>query len=421
MLFQPSVINEGAEYLQWIECRPINQISEDSSIDLRVKASGSQYLDLQRSVLCVKAKIVKEDGTNLDPAADKVIPINLFMQSLFSQVDVYFQQKLVSSSGTNYPYKAMMDVLLNFGQDATSTQLQTQLYYADTAGSMDHTDPTTTPINAGLIKRNNIAKVSALMDMVGPVYADVFQLSRFLLKEVEVRLKLFQSKNAFRLMTGEKATKYKVIITDVLLKAAMVGVSAGLLETHAQALRSQPAIYPLTKTDVKTFAVAKGQYNVNLNDIFQGRIPDRVVLGMTSSSAYAGHLEKNAFNFEHFNFEFMCLYSNGQSVPAKALQPKFSSSNYMDAYQTLFSGTGIAGKDAGLGISREAYAKGYTLVVFDLSSEIVDAGVQAVQKQGNLQLEIRFASALTESINVILYASFPGEIRIDQARSVKIQ
>ena len=46
----------------------------------------------------------------------------------------------------------MMDVLLNFGQDATSTQLQTQLYYADTPGSMDHTDPTNTPINAGLIK-----------------------------------------------------------------------------------------------------------------------------------------------------------------------------------------------------------------------------------------------------------------------------
>ena len=64
MLFQPSVINEGAEYLQWRECLPINQISEDSSIDLLVKASGSQYLDLHRSVLCVKAKIVKEDGTS---------------------------------------------------------------------------------------------------------------------------------------------------------------------------------------------------------------------------------------------------------------------------------------------------------------------------------------------------------------------
>ena len=111
----------------------------------------------------------------------------------------------------------------------------------------------------------------------------------------------------------------------------------------------------------------------------------------------------------------MCLYANGQSVPAKALQPKFSDSNYINAYQTLFSVTGIAGKDAGLGISCEAYAKGYTLVVFDLSSETVDARVQAVEKQGNLQLEIRFASALTQSINIILCTSFPGEIPINQA------
>ena len=57
MLFQPPVVNEGIEYLQWIECRPVNQITEDGSIDIHVKASGSQYLDLQRSRLYVKAKI----------------------------------------------------------------------------------------------------------------------------------------------------------------------------------------------------------------------------------------------------------------------------------------------------------------------------------------------------------------------------
>ena len=43
-----------------------------------------------------------------------------------------------------------------------------------------------------------------------------------------------------------------------------------------------------------------------------------------------------------------------------------------------------------------------------------------LKKQGNLQLEIRFASALPEAINVILYASFPGEIKIDQARSIQL-
>ena len=80
----------------------------------------------------------------------------------------------------------------------------------------------------------------------------------------------------------------------------------------------------------------------------------------------------------------------------------------------------LDGKDAGLGCTHYDYAKGYTLVVFDLSSEVTDATVQTVQKQRNLQLEIRFASALPEAINVILYASFPGEIKIDQARTIQL-
>ena len=170
-------------------------------------------------------------------------------------------------------------------------------------------------------------------------------------------------------------------------------------------------LYPLLKTEVKTFAVGKGQYNVNLDDIYQGKIPNRLILGMLSADAYAGDLTKNPFNFKHYNFDFICLYANGRSVPSKALQPKFASNNYVEAFQTLFTGMELDSKYAGLQCSCLDYAKGYTLVVFDLSSEVTDAAIQ---------LEIRFASALPEAINVILYASFPGEIKIDQARSIQV-
>ena len=396
-----------------------NQITEDGSVDIHIKASGSQYLDLQRSRLHVKAKIVKEDGGNLEET-DVVTPVNLWMQSLFNQVDVYFQQKLVSSSGTNYAYKAYMDVLLNFSEDAERSQIQTQLFYKDSAGAFDQTKITEIPLNQGLILRQKLAKNSQLVDMCGPIFADTFNMSRYLLNEVDVRLKLFQSKHEFRLMSSVAGKKYKVIITEVMLKAAMVGIHPDILKSHARTLNDKPAIYPFNRTDVKTFAVPKGQYNVNLDDIFQGKIPNRLVLGMVSADAYAGDLTKNPFNFKHYNFDFMCLYANGQSVPAKALQPKFSSNTFIEAYQTLFSGMNIDGKDAGITCSRNDYPKGYTLVVFDLSSEVVDASVQTVQKQGNLQLEIRFAEALPEAINVILYASFPGEISIDQARTIRL-
>ena len=199
MLFEPKEVNEGVEYLQYIECRPTNQITEDGSVDIHIKASGSQYLDLQRSLLHVKAKIVKEDGGNLEET-DVVTPVNLWMQSLFNQVDVYFQQKLVSSSGTNYAYKAYMDVLLNFSEDAERSQIQTQLFYKDSAGAFDQTKITEIPLNQGL--KQKLAKNSQLVDMCGPIFAETFNMSRYLLNEVDVRLKLFQSKHEFHLMSS---------------------------------------------------------------------------------------------------------------------------------------------------------------------------------------------------------------------------
>ena len=200
----------------------------------------------------------------------------------------------------------------------------------------------------------------------------------------------------------------------------MIKINADILKSHALAIEDKPALYPLLKTEVKTFAVGKGQYNVNLDDIFQGKIPSRLVLGIVLADAYTADLTKNPFNFKNYNFDFMCLYANGQSVPLKALQPKFASDNYVEAFKTLFTGMELDHKDAGLQCNCIDYAKGYTLLVFDLSSEVTDVAIQTVRKQGNLQLEIRFASALPEAINVILYASFIGEIKIDHVRSIQV-
>jgi len=68
-------------------------------------------------MLYVKAKISRADGTNL--AADSPIgPTNLFLHSLFSQVDVSFNGTLITASTNTYSYRAMMKTLLSYGEDA---------------------------------------------------------------------------------------------------------------------------------------------------------------------------------------------------------------------------------------------------------------------------------------------------------------
>ena len=58
--------------------------------------------------LYVEAKVVCTDGSPLPDDTD-VAPVNLTLHSLFSQVDVSLNDRLVTSSKATYPYRAYLE------------------------------------------------------------------------------------------------------------------------------------------------------------------------------------------------------------------------------------------------------------------------------------------------------------------------
>jgi hypothetical protein len=89
---------------------------------------------LASSYLYVKAKITTAAGGNVD-ADIQVGPSNLWMHALFSQVEVFFNNKLVTPSSTAYSYRAYIETILNFSKDANDSHLTSALFYKDNAGS----------------------------------------------------------------------------------------------------------------------------------------------------------------------------------------------------------------------------------------------------------------------------------------------
>ena len=87
---------------------------------------------------------------------------------MFSQIDVYFNGKLMSQNANNYPWKAYLKVLLSSGVDCTDTQLQTQLYFPDQDSTNDP-DPKT-GVNEGLRKCYIFTQLSRTFDLEGPLH-----------------------------------------------------------------------------------------------------------------------------------------------------------------------------------------------------------------------------------------------------------
>jgi hypothetical protein len=128
--------------------------------------NGMEFLDLKRSKLYVKCKILRSDGKPLDET-DEVAPINLLFHSMFSQVDVMMQGKLIVSTSNHYPFKSMIQTLLTYGSDAKTSQLTSQMWLKDTPGYMDDYEISSTA-NAALPRRAEYFSGSKTVDMEGP-------------------------------------------------------------------------------------------------------------------------------------------------------------------------------------------------------------------------------------------------------------
>ncbi|CAG2245962.1 unnamed protein product [Mytilus edulis] len=207
--------------------------------------------DLKRSKLYVKLKVKKANGEDLQDG-DTVGPVNLFLQSLWSQLDVYIQGQMVTSSNTYYPYKCMMKTLLQYGQDAKSTQLSSSLYLKDRYGHMDEIST-----NTGLYERRKFISNSKTLEMEGPFFSDIFEMDRYLLNMLSLKLKLYRNDPSFCLMSGEIDTNYHISLEDVVIKLCKIRPNPAIIVAHSEALKTTNAKYPFPKTMMKILQSCK--------------------------------------------------------------------------------------------------------------------------------------------------------------------
>ncbi|XP_035231451.1 uncharacterized protein F54H12.2-like [Stegodyphus dumicola] len=323
-----TVIERG----QWVEFHPLANVSEGSPVEFNISGSGDEYLDLSQTQLYVKVKILKSDGKPLT-AESKVGPVNLFLHSMFSQVDISLNERLVSSSNNTYPYRAMIEKLLNHGFDTKTSQLSSEMFFKDTAGRMNVFDLKDSHPNEGFIQRAEMFKLSASVDMIGRLHLDMFHQERLLLNMVDMKIKLIRSKPEFCLLG---AGEFKVLLENASLFVRKVRVSPGVVLGHAKALEKSTAKYPINRVLCKAYSIPTGNMSFVQDNIFIGQMPNRIVVACIDNDAFNGNYKKSPFEFKHYNINFIGVYIDGQPVPHNPLQPNFDKNQFLYELITIY-------------------------------------------------------------------------------------
>ena len=407
---------------KWVDHHPISTLTDQAPIEFCV-TGGDEYIDLSECFLTVRAKVTNADGMDIVEEA-AVGPTNLFLHSLFSQIDVSLNGRLVSQSSSTYPYRSLLETLLSYQKGALDSQLTSSLFFRDTPGKMDIANPYAAGgnYNLGLRRRAAYTDASRVVDLTGRIHSDIFNQSRSLIGGVEMKLKLHRSKDAFCLMSPADGAAFKVRILEAMLHVRQVKVSPTVALAHAKALEKTTAKYPVTRVLIKSFTIPQGDLSVSRENVFLGQLPKRIIVGLVNNASLNGTYKLNPFNFHHYNVNKIGVNVDGHQLPSsRPLTPKFSAGGgkeYIQAYQTLYSGLNGLHKDTGSIISRDDYGNGYTLYAYNLAPDLGDHDHYSLQKTGNLRLELNFSEPLPHSVNVVVLAEFDNVIQIDKSRTV---
>lgn len=388
--------------------RPLSVLSGTAPIEFIVPSSGDEYIDLAHTTLHITVKVqadeVLPENTELEAG-----PVNNWLHSLFSQVDIHLNQKCITPPSNNYNYRAYIENLLNYTDNAKKSHLTAGMWHKDTPGNMNLAG------NVGYETRKKIIK-KGFVEMYGNLHCDIFNQDKFMVNGIEMGVKLIKSKNEFHLMGKHRAIAE---IVDAELYVRKVKINPSILVAHARALSVTTAKYPITRVEIKTITIGTGIQSKSIDNLFLGQMPKRCIIGMVKSPAFNGDFNLNPFNFEHFDFNYLCLYLDSVQIPSKPLTPDFANNQYTRTYYSLFEGSGIYFADTGNTISLDEYPHGYCLQAFDLTPDLScnDPHWNLI-KSGALRAEIRFNKPLFQAVTLIVFAEFDNVIEIDKHRNI---
>ncbi|XP_061191694.1 uncharacterized protein F54H12.2-like [Saccostrea echinata] len=303
-LFASPTNQVAVEKVYLTEARPISSIGvSDTPIKIVVSGSGAEYIDLKRSRLYVKARILKADGSSL-AANEKTGIVNLPLQILFG------------------------------GKEELSSPKQSQLFFKDEGnlGDANAYDGG----NAGLVLRYGYTQESKVFELEGNLMEDIFDIDKYLINGVDIYIKLFRSSAPFVMMSAESTPAYRLELLDVVYKVAKVRVDPGVLLNHSKQIESTPVKYTISRNELKMNTIPKGSTEFYWDNIFPQAVPDRIVVGLVDQKAVNGDYTTNPFNFEHFGVTDVGIYENGESVPGRPLKTDFTTGHYSSAYARLF-------------------------------------------------------------------------------------
>lgn len=398
-MFERPPVDMSVDDFNDIELLPLSSATGAHTVEFKIPSEPEHFIDLSETRLHLKLKVTLANGKDVE--ANKVKLCRLFPSAIFKQVDMFLNSTLVTSSSSMYPYLSYMSALLSYPTEVKKHQMQVLEYFDGAEVPKGGQLEAYTKVNLPLMNQD-----------------------RLLPNNIDVLLRFTRSRDDFVLQktTATDTEKYAIKIEHMSLFVRKIKPSATVLLEHSRSLTRGNVVFPITRIFSKYFTLQQGSRTFDINNIVQGQLPSRVIIGLVSSDSFSGSYDNDCFTFAPNDLTQINLVVNGKSIPQKPIDMDFNKGKFRRAYHNLINTLqGTCSDTQSLGLSESEYKTRSCLFAFAISKTLGSEEAIPTREEGVVSCKLTFEKDLTKNLNAVFCLEYQNNcIETDSLRNIFI-
>ncbi|PFX27100.1 Uncharacterized protein F54H12.2 [Stylophora pistillata] len=149
-------------------------------------------------------------------------------------------------------------------------------------------------------------------DTAGNLLSPVNNIAHALFKQINVKL---NESNP-----GDEQVRQHVDDIKLTLYVCLVSLNSSVYDNAMSIVTKTPAKYPIIRTEMRQFPLDNGATSKEIINPFNGKIPQRIVMGILATNAFNGQYDEDPFAFGQFGVEWVKQIWNGEEYPYETMQ-----------------------------------------------------------------------------------------------------
>lgn len=386
-----------------------NYEGDTTPITFDIYGDNLHYINLHESELHLNAELVTKAGAAVE---DTVVIgcVNNLLDSMFSNVDIYINGRMIEDNSSHHPLKCYFKRILDLG-DSKSVVSKTSLFQLDkTPNTLTYTE------NSAFKQRSKLVKDSGGINLVGKIQHSLLDQTDLLPFNASIRIVLKKSSQEFMLL-GTSTTAAPVTISDYRIKISSaelhykrVLLDDEIVKSHQKLFNlNKSAVYDIVKSEIRTIPIATNSVSAVSDTLFNGLLPQTIVIAIAKSKALNGSLSDNPFYFNNYDVSQVNLKIDKDSASYRNITVDFDK-KFEHLYYEFLKNICPTGDNI---ISKDEFKTSFCFYFFSLYPSRIK-GYKQIPRFGNIRLELKFSSPNSFPLTAIVYSETDSELYIDK-------